>query len=80
MLINQLSKIWEDESKPFYIDKRNKLRFSEIKNIEVIGLENLRKGDVVALIGDFEPYASIKILSSIDGLALEVLSELSSFS
>ncbi len=66
MLINQLSKIWEDESKPFYIDKRNTLRFTEIKNIEVIGLENLRKGDVVALIGDFDPKSIATLLRLID--------------
>ena len=66
MLINQLSKIWEDESKPFYIDKKNTLRYTDIKNIEVIGLENLKKGDVVALIGDFDPKSIATLLRLID--------------
>ena len=66
MLINYLANIWENETKPFYLDENKSLFYQDIENIKVQGLENLTKGDVVALIGDFDPESISTFLKLIE--------------
>tara|TARA_A100001388_G_C28773422_1_gene505445 strand:+ start:999 stop:2294 length:1296 start_codon:yes stop_codon:yes gene_type:complete len=66
MLLQKLSRIWGNEETPFYYDKNTNLSFNDIKKINVFGIENLNKGDVVALIGDFNPESICTFLKLID--------------
>ena len=66
MLLKKLSRIWENELTPFYYDENTTLSFSDIEKIFVFGIENLNKGDVVALIGDFDPESICTLLKLID--------------
>ena len=66
MLLNKLSRIWGNEKTPFFYDEENSLCFKDIQKIIVFGIENLNKGDVVALIGDFDPESICTFLKLID--------------
>ena len=55
MLFSQLENIWKGIDYPFFRSSDgDSLYFNKLKNINIVGIENIRKGDVVALIGDFE--------------------------
>jgi len=60
-IINHLHQIYDEESKPFLIYKNDELKFSDVINQKKINLDIIKKGDVVALIGDFNS-SSISIL------------------
>ena len=66
MIFSKLYEIWSKNPQPFYVDKDIELKFDQLKNIEVIGLNKLKKGDVVAIIGDFEPKSIYTLLLLIE--------------
>ena len=66
MILEKLSKIWFNENKPFFISKEKTLRYQDIHEITVIGIKELKKGDVVALIGDFNPESISTLLQIIE--------------
>ena len=66
MLLNKISCIWENEQTPFYYDEKTSLRFKDIQKNKSTRNENLTKGDVVALIGDFNPESICTLLKLID--------------
>ena len=66
MILETLSKIWGNSDKPFFISEDKKLFFSEINKIKVAGLENTSPGDVVALIGDFEPNSILTLIKLLE--------------
>lgn len=65
-LIDALSARWSDSDSPFLVYGDRKLRFSEIGNNTRIDLSLVREGDVVALVGDFEPDSISALLRLID--------------
>jgi len=65
-LVKRLSEIWENVDYPFLIHTEGTLHFSEIKKQNPINLDDVRQGDVVALIGDFEPESILTLLRLID--------------
>jgi long-chain acyl-CoA synthetase len=65
-LIEKLSEIWKGVEYPFLIHKDEELRFSEIVNQRSIDLSEVRKGDVAAIIGDFNPASILTLLRLID--------------
>jgi long-chain acyl-CoA synthetase len=65
-LIDKLSEIWGGIGYPFLIHKGVELRFSEIAKQSPIDLNGVRKGDVVAIIGDFNPASILTLLRLID--------------
>jgi len=50
----------------FLIHKGDELRFSEIASQSPVDLSEVRKGDVVAIIGDFNPSSILILLRLID--------------
>ena len=55
MLFSRLREIWKDIDYPFFQSSDGKsFYFSEIDHINIKGIENVNKGDIVALIGDFD--------------------------
>lgn len=65
-IIQKLTKIWEAEKKPFLIYKGAELKFSNIIEGDQVDLSAVKPGDVVALIGDFNPASILTFLRLID--------------
>lgn len=65
-VLEKLGKIWGGIDYPFLIHKGDELRFCEIANQSPIDLSGVRKGDVVAIIGDFNPSSILTLLRLID--------------
>ena len=65
-LLDKLGAIWSGVGYPFLIHKGDELRFSEIANQSLIDLSDVHKGDVVAIIGDFNPSSILALLRLID--------------
>ena len=65
-LIEQLSKIWNGIDYPFLIYNCIELKFSQIVSQNLVDLSLVEKGDVVAIIGDFNPSSILSLLRLID--------------
>ncbi len=65
-ILQTLSQRWEGSSEPFLIRGDLEVTFSDIQNAQGVDLADVNQGDVVALIGDFEPNAIITLLRLID--------------
>lgn len=65
-LLELLQERWEGSHEPFLIYQGNELRFSDVQSSNNTDLSLVRPGDVVALIGDFEPSAIACLLRLID--------------
>ena len=65
-IIEQLSKIWMGVDYPFIIHNGINLKFSEIASQNPIDLSLVNQGDVVAIIGDFNPSSILTLLRLID--------------
>ena len=57
-LIEKLTHKWENSKAPFLIHPSGELSFDEVSSQEAIDLSEVKSGDVVALIGDFDPLRS----------------------
>ncbi len=69
-ILQKLNEIWAGIRYPFLIHKGHELKFSQIASQNPIDLSLIRAGDVVALIGDFNPPSILTLLRLID---LEVI-------
>ena len=65
-ILDKLDEIWAGIAYPFLIHDGRELRFSEIASQSPIDLSLVRPGDVVALIGDFNPASILTLLRLID--------------
>jgi acyl-CoA synthetase (AMP-forming)/AMP-acid ligase II len=65
-ILDTLAEIWNCIDCPFLIHKGDELRFSEIASQSPVDLSDVRKGDVVAIIGDFNPSSILTLLRLID--------------
>ncbi len=65
-ILEKLAEIWSGIDYPFLIHKGDELRFSEIASQSPVDLNEVRKGDVVAIIGDFNPSSILTLLRLID--------------
>ncbi len=65
-IIERLKERWEGITYPFFIHSEGELRFSEIADHSSVDLSEVNSGDVVALIGDFDPQSILTLLQLID--------------
>jgi long-chain acyl-CoA synthetase len=65
-ILERLKDIWAGIDYPFLIHRGRELRFSDIADQKTAPLEDIRSGDVVALIGDFNPESILTLLKLID--------------
>ena len=65
-LIEKLTHKWENSKAPFLIHPSGELSFDEVSSQEAIDLSEVKSGDVVALIGDFDPASILTLLRLID--------------
>jgi long-chain acyl-CoA synthetase len=71
-LIDKLTKKWESVDYPFLIHPSGQLSFTEVSQQEPVDLSDVKAGDVVALIGDFNPPSILTLLRLIDLKAIIV--------
>ncbi|MEO8155396.1 MAG: class I adenylate-forming enzyme family protein [Rhizobacter sp.] len=65
-LLDRLGEIWRGADYPFLIHNGQALKFSEIASQHPVDLSLVKPGDVVALIGDFNPSSILTLLRLID--------------
>ena len=65
-ILENLTERWHGIDYPFLIHSTGALRFSEIAEHKSVDLSKVKSGDVVALIGDFDPQSILTLLQLID--------------
>lgn len=65
-LISRLEEIWRGETSPFLVTKQGGLAFADIAQAAPSCISQLQAGDVVALIGDFEPVSIASLLALVE--------------
>ena len=65
-ILEKLRERWSGIDYPFLIHSNIALRFNEIANQKSVDLSEVNSGDVVALIGDFNPQTILTLLHLID--------------
>ena len=71
-ILDKLRKLWHGIDYPFLIHSNGTLSFSEIEKQSSTNLSEIQSGDVVALIGDFDPLSIRLLLQLIDKKAIIV--------
>ena len=66
VLMQRLLNTWEKAEKPFLIYKDQEIYLKDLYDCEYENLHEIRNGDVVALIGDYEPSTIAYLLKLID--------------
>ena len=65
-LLERLSKCWTGSEDPFMLYRSHSLKFSQVASEQPVDLSQINQGDVVALIGDFDPSSILTLLRLID--------------
>ena len=65
-VLEKLKERWQGRDYPFLIHSSGALRFGEIAEQKAVDLSEVKSGDVVALIGDFDPQSILTLLQLID--------------
>jgi acyl-CoA synthetase (AMP-forming)/AMP-acid ligase II len=65
-ILEKLKKIWTSIDYPFLVHPNGKISFSEVSEQKIIDLHDIKSGDVVALIGDFDPISILTLIRIID--------------
>ena len=65
-ILKKLKKSWDKIDYPFLVYSDNRLYFNDIAERKTVDLSNVQSGDVVAIIGDFDPQSILTLLHLID--------------
>ncbi len=65
-VLEKLIEIWADSDSPFLIHRGEEIRLSQVIKEPLIDLSLIKQGDVVAVIGDFNPSSILTLLRLID--------------
>ena len=65
-ILERLKERWHGIDYPFLVHSSGALRFSEIASEESVDLSDVKSGDVVALVGDFDPQSILTLLQLIE--------------
>ena len=65
-ILQRLNEIWAGIDYPFLIHNGSELKFSQITSQNLLDLSKVKEGDVVAIIGDFNPSSILNLLRLID--------------
>ena len=65
-VLEKLKERWQEIEYPFLIHSSGELNFSDIAKQKAVDLSEVNSGDVVALIGDFDPQSILTLLQLID--------------
>ena len=73
MIISKVKRIWEDIDYPFLYDSFNKdIYVKQITEIIIYGIKNIKEGDVVGVIGDFNAESIATLLRLFEKKAIVV--------
>ena len=61
-ILKKLKKSWDKIDYPFLVYSDNRLYFNDIAERKTVDLSNVQSGDVVAIIGDFDPQSILTLL------------------
>ena len=64
--LTTLREVWKNSSEPFLITPQGQLTFQAVEEEHGLDLSNIKPGDVVCLVGDFEPFSIRALLELID--------------
>jgi len=65
-ILHKLKERWQGIDYPFLVHSTGALQFSKITEQKAVDLSDVKSGDVVALIGDFDPQSILTLLQLID--------------
>lgn len=65
-ILEQLKNRWADIDYPFLIHPDGEIRFNEVSEQTIVDLSIIKSGDVVALIGDFDPKSILTLIQLLD--------------
>ena len=65
-IISKLQESWKNTDHPFLIHNNGELYFEDINRKNNFDLSQIKEGDVVALIGDFDPKSILILLKLIE--------------
>ena len=65
-ILHKLSEIWKGSDQPFLLHKGAEVGFDDVLNQPHLDLSSLSPGDVVAIVGDFNPETILTLLRLID--------------
>lgn len=65
-LVETLQRTWGHTNDPFLVSETSALRFADLAAQDTSDLASVRSGDVVALVGDFEPRSISRLLTLFD--------------
>lgn len=65
-IIKKLCERWQGIDYPFLVHASGSLKFDQLANQQCVNLAEVKSGDVVALIGDFNPQSILTLLQLID--------------
>ena len=62
-ILEKLSERWNGIDYPFLVHTNGSLKFDEVAKQQHVDLSEVKSGDVVALIGDFNPQSILTLCS-----------------
>lgn len=65
-LLEKLGGVWKNSSKPFLIDSESSLAFKDIADSRLDHLDEIKPGDSVALVGDFDGQSIANFIELVD--------------
>ena len=65
-ILNILKQKWKNVRTPFFINSNGNLFFDDIINAKTIDISEVKSGEVVALVGDFNPNTILILLKLIE--------------
>ena len=65
-ILDKLKERWSNIDYPFLIHSNGELNFRDIAKQKAVNLSDVKSGDVVALIGDFDPQSILTLLQLIE--------------
>ena len=66
LIVDEIRKIWQDINRPFMIFEGHALDINTVLNAPTANLDGIQSGQVVAVIGDFDPVSIATLLNLID--------------
>lgn len=65
-ILKKLSEQWKETNQDFLITDKKSFKFEDLENIKLNFLDSIKSGDIVALIGDFDPISIISLIRLLD--------------
>lgn len=65
-ILDSLKERWKNINRPFLIHSSGEVRFNDVTDQKIVDLSNVQKGDVVALIGNFNSQSILTLLQLIE--------------